>query len=159
MMDITAAIEALSGDQAARVLALTVDHGAPLPDPARLRALDSGLRDALAGDGAGLAGYAAPGGQAADPGELARATLVYLAAARPDLVPVIGQAVALADDSTREPALFVGALVVLALQTEVKLTRDSQGKWSFTVHKRPVRDSTLGQVITKLISAYFPGGQ
>jgi len=159
MMDITAAIEALSGDQAARVLALTVDHGAPLPDPARLRALDSGLRDALAGDGAGLAGYAAPAGQAADPGELARATLVYLAAARPGLVPVIGQAVALADDSTREPALFVGALVVLALQTEVKLTRDSQGKWSFTVHKRPVRDSTLGQVITKLISAYFPGGR
>jgi len=159
MSDIAAAIEALSGDQAARVLALTVDHGAPLPDPARLRALDSGLRDALAGDGAGLAGYAAPAGQAADPGELARATLVYLAAARPDLVPVIGQAVALADDSTREPALFVGALVVLALQTEVKLTRDSQGKWSFTVHKRPVRDSTLGQVITKLISAYFPGGQ
>ena len=158
MMDITAAIEALSGDQAARVLALTVDHGAPLPDPARLRALDSGLRDALADNG-GLAGYAAPGGQAADPGELARATLVYLAAARPDLVPVIGQAVALADDSTREPALFVGALVVLALQTEVKLTRDSQGKWSFTVHKRPVRDSTLGQVITKLISAYCPGGQ
>ena len=159
MSDIAAAIEALSGDQAARVLALTVDHGAPLPDPARLRALDSGLRDALAGDGAGLAGYAAPAGQAADPGELARATLVYLAAARPDLVPVIGQAVALADDSTREPALFVGALVVLALQTEVKLTRDSQGKWSFTVHKRPVRDSTLGQVITKLISAYFPGGR
>ena len=140
------------------MLALTVDHGAPLPDPARLRALDSGLRDALADNG-GLAGYAAPGGQAADPGELARATLVYLAAARPDLVPVIGQAVALADDSTREPALFVGALVVLALQTEVKLTRDSQGKWSFTVHKRPMRDSTLGQVITKLISAYFPGGQ
>ena len=158
MSDIAAAIEALSGDQAARVLALTVDHGAPLPDPARLRALDSGLRDALADNG-GLAGYAAPGGQAADPGELARATLVYLAAARPDLVPVIGQAVALADDSTREPALFVGALVVLALQTEVKLTRDSQGKWSFTVHKRPVRDSTLGQVITKLISAYFPGGR
>jgi hypothetical protein len=67
--------------------------------------------------------------------------------------------VQLADDPSREPALFVGALVVLALQTEVKLTRDSQGKWSFTVHKRPLRDSTLGLVITKLISTYFPGGR
>ena len=62
------------------------------------------------------------------------------------------------DQAVRVLALFVGALVVLALQTEVKLTRDSQGKWSFTVHKRALRDSTLGQVITKLISTYFPGG-
>jgi hypothetical protein len=157
MTEIAATIEALTGDQAARVLALTVDHGSPLPDPAQLRTLDSGLRDALAGD-TDLAGYTSPAGQAADPGELARATLLYLAATRSDLVPVITQAVALADDPTREPALFVGALVVLALQTEVKLTRTTEGKWSFTIHKRALRDSTLGQVITKLISAYFPGG-
>jgi hypothetical protein len=34
MTDIPATIEALTGEQAARVLALTVDHAAPLPDPA-----------------------------------------------------------------------------------------------------------------------------
>lgn len=158
MTEITATIGALTGDQAARVLALTVDHAAPLPDPAQLRTLDSGLRDALTDD-TDLAAYTSPAGQAADPGELAKTTLLYLAAARPDLVPVITRATELAGDSTREPALFVGALVVLALQTEVKLTRNAEGKWSFTVHKRPLRDSTLGQVIAKLISTYFPGGQ
>jgi hypothetical protein len=158
MTEISDTIQALNSHQAARVLALTVDHAAPLPDPAQLRTLDTGLRDALTDD-TELAEYASPADQAVDPGELARTTLLYLAATRPDLVPVITRAAALADDSTREPALFVGALVVLALQTEVKLTRDSQGKWSFTVHKRALRDSTLGQVITKLISAYFPGGK
>ncbi len=44
------------------------------------------------------------------------------------------------------------------LQTEVKLTRDAQGRWTFTVHKHPVRDSTLGQVISKLL-AYLPGSK
>jgi len=157
MTEITDTIQALADDQAVRVLALTVDHAAPLPDPAQLRTLDTGLRDALTED-TELAQYASPGGQVADPGELAKSTLLYLATSRPGLVPVITRAVQLDDESTREPTLFVGALVVLALQTEVKLTRDSQGKWSFTVHKRALRDSTLGQVITKLISTYFPGG-
>ena len=157
MTKITDTIQALTNDQAARVLALTVDHAAPLPDPAQLRTLDSGLRDALSDD-AELADYASPAGQTADSGDLAKTTLLYLAITRPDIVPIIARSVELADDSTREPALFVGALVVLALQTEVKLTRDNQGKWSFTVHKRPLRDSTLGQVITKLISIYFPIG-
>ena len=100
MTEITATIQALSGDQAARVLALTVDYAAPLPDPAHLRTLDTGLRDALAGD-AELADYASPADQPGDPGALAKATLLYLAAVRPDLVPVITRAAGLADDSTR----------------------------------------------------------
>jgi len=158
MTEIIDAIQALSGDQAARVLALTVDHAAPLPDPGQLRSLDSGLRAAFTGDNE-LAEYASPADQSAEPGELAKATLLYLASTHADLVPVISRAVEMADDSTREPTLFIGALVVLALQTEVKLARDSRGKWTFTMHKRPLRDSTLGQIITKLISTYFPGGQ
>ena len=158
MTEINETIQALSSDQAARALALTVDHAAPLPDPGQLRSLDSGLRTALAEDNE-LAEYAGPADRAADPGDLAKATLLYLASTRAALVPVISRAVEMANDSTREPTLFVGALVVLALQTEVKLARDSGGKWTLTLHKRPLRDSTLGQIITKLISAYFPGGQ
>jgi hypothetical protein len=43
MTDITAAIDAFTDQQAIRVLALTRDHDAPLPDPATLRNLDTGL--------------------------------------------------------------------------------------------------------------------
>jgi len=156
MTGITDAISALTDQQAIRVLALTLDHAAPLPDPARLRDLDTGLRQAVTAD-TGLADYAEPGDQQASPGDLARATLLYLAASQPALVPVIGQAIGLADDTTREPTLLVGALVVLALQTEIKLTRSQAGKWTLTVHKHAAKDSTLGQVISKLLAAYWPG--
>ena len=159
MTSLDATISALSSQQAIRVLALTADHTAPLPDPAQLSATDRNLRDALP-DSADLDEYAPPADQDGDPGDLARATLTHLAATQPDLVPVITQAITMADDTTRfEPAtLAVGALVVLALQTDVKLTRSAQGKWSFTVHKQAMRDSTLAQVISKLLGLYRPGG-
>ena len=54
--------------------------------------------------------------------------------------------------------LLVVTLVVMALQTEVKLTRNTQGRWTFTMHKHPMRDSTLGQVISKLLT-YLTGAK
>jgi hypothetical protein len=154
---ITDAIAALTDDEAIRVLADTADYQHRLPDPAGLRTLEASLRDANADD-TGLADYAQPG-TTADAGNLARATLVHLAATRPDLLPVITRAINDPGYAARGPVtLPVGAVVVLALQTEVKLTRNTQGRWTFTVHKHPMRDSTLGQVITKLL-AYLRGSR
>jgi len=153
----TGAIAALTGEEAIRVLADTADYQHRLPDPAGLRALETGLRDATTDD-PGLTGYAEPGA-AADAGDLARAALLHLAATRPDLAPVIARAIDDPGSAVRDPVtLTVGALVVLALQTEVKLTRNTQGRWTFTVHKHPTRDSTLGQVISKLL-AYLTGSK
>jgi hypothetical protein len=160
MNGIDGTIAALDGEQAIRVLALTLDHSAPLPDPAQLRAMESGLGQALT-TSTDLADYIALSDQLGDPGELAKVTLLHLVATRPDLIPVITQATRLADgEGTRfEPVtLAVGGLVMLALQTEVKLTRNAQGKWAFTFHKHPMRDSTLGQVISKLIAFYRASG-
>jgi hypothetical protein len=154
---ITDTIAALGSEEALRVLADTADHETRLPDPAQLRALETGLSEATATD-TGLAGYAQPG-VTTDAGDLARATLVHLAATRPGLIPVITRAIDDPGHTVREPVtLTAGALVVLALQTEVKLTRNAQGRWTFTVHKHPMRDSTLGQVISKLL-AYLPGSK
>jgi len=60
---------------------------------------------------------------------------------------VIDRAVRLADDTIRfEPAtLAVGVLVLLALQTEVKVDRNAAGEWQFRLHKKAMRDSTLGR--------------
>ena len=157
MTSITSTITALTGEEAIRVLADTADYQNALPDPAGLRARETGLRDATADDTA-LADYAQPG-TTADAGDLARATLVHLAATRPNLVPVITRAIEDPGYAVRDPVtLTVGALVVLALQTEVKLARNAQGRWTFTVHKHPMRDSTLGQVISKLL-AYLAGSK
>jgi hypothetical protein len=152
-----AAVAALSDLDAVRVLAAVADYQAALPDPAELAVLDAGLREALTG-GAGLAGYAPAEDPETGPGDLARAVLKYLAATRPELVPVITSTIASPGPAVREPVtLAAGVLVVLALQTEVKLSRDTRGRWAFTIHKHPARESTLGQVISKLLAAYLPG--
>jgi hypothetical protein len=78
---LTDTITPLSGEEAIRVLADTTDYQNRLPDPAELRALEAGLREATASD-PGLAGYAQPGATA-DARGLARATLLHLAATRP----------------------------------------------------------------------------
>jgi hypothetical protein len=155
MTDLTATIAALDDATAVRVLADVADYQAPLPDPAQLRAMETGLRQATATDPA-LTSYTQPGAPAGA-GDLARATLQHLAD-HPALAPVITRAIQDSGDPTRDPVtLTVAALVIIALQTEVKLSRDRQGHWSFTVHKHPMRDSALGQVITKLLS-YLTSG-
>jgi hypothetical protein len=155
MTGLAATIAALDDATAARVLADIADYQTPLPDPAQLRAIETGLRKATATDPA-LTGYTEPGAPVGA-GELARATLQHLAA-RPGLGPVITRAIEGPGHQTRDPVtLTVAALVVIALQTEVKLTRDPKGRWTFTVHKHPMRDSPLGQVITRLVG-YITGG-
>jgi hypothetical protein len=147
------AIAALDDTTAIRVLADIADYRAPLPDPAQLRAMETGLRQAITTSPA-LAVYAQPGAPAAA-GDLARATLQHLAATRPDLAPVITRATSHPGHHTRDPA----ALTVAALaETEVKLTRTTHGRWSFTIHKHPMRDSGLAQVITRLL-AYLNGSK
>ena len=138
-MTSAATIDTLTDLQAIRVLALVVDHHAPLPDPTRLRELDTAL--AHAADDPDLRPYLRPGTPPPSHGDLARATLTHLSATRPELAPVIERAVRLADDTTRfEPAaLAVGGLVLLALHTT--------GEWHFRLHKKALRDSTLGQLL------------
>ena len=119
----SATINALSDQQAIRVLALVVDHQAPLPDPAQLREFDAVLSQVA--DDPDLRPYHRPGTPPPSHGDLVRATLTYLAATRRELALVIDRAVRLAEDPTRfEPAtLAVGGLVLLALQTEIKFER------------------------------------
>ncbi len=147
-------IDALTDLQAVRVLALVVDHRAPLPDPAQLRELDVAL--AHAADHPDLRPYCRPGTPPPSDGDLARATLTYLAATRPELAPVIHHAIRMAEDATRfEPTtLAVGGLALLALHTEIKIERNTAGEWQFRLHKKALRDSTLGRLLGQLLALY-----
>jgi hypothetical protein len=98
------------------------------------------------------------------PGDLARETLTYLLAERLDLAEVIDRAVAMtrADPlevrSRFEPVTVgVGALVVLALQTDLQIERGTNGRWRFKLHKKAMSDSTLGKFLAKLVAAYGGG--
>lgn len=147
-MTSAATIDALTDHQAIRVLALVVDQQVPLPDPTRLRELEAAFSQAADND-PDLRSYHRPNTTPPPEGDLARATLAHLAATRPELVPVIDHAARLAEDTTRfEPAtLAFGGLVLIALQTEVKVDRNNAGQWQFRLHKKAMRDSTLGQLL------------
>jgi hypothetical protein len=148
-----AALEALTDQQAIRVLALVVDHQAPLPDPTRLQELQAALSHAAHND-PDLRSYHRPDTSPPTEGDLARTTLTYLAAARPDLGPVINRAMRLGEDTTRfEPAtLALGGLVLLALQTEMKIDRNITGQWTIRLHKKAMKDSTLGRLLGQLLA-------
>jgi hypothetical protein len=78
------------------------------------------------------------------------------ATTRLELVPVIDHAVHLAEDATRfEPAdLALGGLVLIALQTEIKIDQNTTGQWQFRLHKKAIRDPTLGRIIGQLVALY-----
>ena len=141
-------VAALSDREALRVLALVVDHGGDLPDPAWSREIEERIHQAAQDT-------APPAEQPVSAAELARATLLYLADT-PEFSAAVGKAAAMPPISSRFElaALGVGALVLIALKTEVKLTRSEEGRWSLLIHKPSMGDSRLVGLIDKLLAHY-----
>jgi hypothetical protein len=88
-------------------------------------------------------------------GELARQALLVLAE-DPAMRKSIEKMAASASDN---PQVFdlgltiaLTAAVLLVLQTHVKFTRDSSGKWSLDVEKKPTSDTLLKGLVQKLVS-------
>jgi hypothetical protein len=128
---------------------------AKLLAPTRLRELEAALSQATNND-PDLRSYRRPHTAPQTEGDLARATLTHLAASHPELVPIIDHAVRLAEDTTRfEPAILaLGGLVLIALQTEITIDRNTTGQWQFRLHEKAMRDSTLGRLLGKLLALY-----
>lgn len=105
-------------------------------------------------DPSDLSAYGVSGLPVVSDGELARAALEYVAGL-PDWVDTVEEAA----EYVRAPAerldpvsAPVILLVIVILQTDIKFTRNTRGKWSLTIHKKAARDSTLGKVIRGLLS-------
>lgn len=137
-------ITSLSDAQALQALTLGLDQQQRLPDRTRLSELDTQTRQAATSLARDLDLSIAADTRPASAGNLARDTLTYLATAHPRLASTIERAITLSSDNTQagteriEPVtLAIGALVVLALQTEVSLERGSSGKWKFAYRKKP----------------------
>jgi hypothetical protein len=144
-MSIHDTVASLDERDALRVLALVVDYGGELPDPVRSREIEERIQSAAQETAA----------QPVSAGELAREALSYLAET-PESAAVIGKAVAIPADGSRfEPgALAIGALILIALKTEVKLTRSEEGRWSLLIHKPSMSDSRLGALVDKVLAYY-----
>ncbi|MEW1636972.1 hypothetical protein AB0469_23195 [Streptomyces sp. NPDC093801] len=156
--DLERDIRSLADDEAVRALtALAEEHGL-LPAARQLSEVGDELRAEVAA--VELARYVGPDQPEISDGELARRLLEYAAALREDLADTVGEAVAYACSPMErlDPVtLPVAALAVTLLQTEVVLNRDPRGRWSLTIHKRALRDSSLGRVLTALLSQITSG--
>ncbi len=56
--------------------------------------------------------------------------------------------------ATTAETLALGGLVLIALQTEITIDRNTAGQWQFRLHKKAMRDSALGQLLGKLLALY-----
>jgi hypothetical protein len=147
MTDMITRIEALTPDQATRVLKIAAsavrDVGAPVVIP------DHGLAKELAN-----AAKVAPEASASD-GELAKVTLLLLAD-DPKAHTALLMAIEHRDEEPtgRESfdpiTLGLGVAALVVLQSYIKIERDQSGKWTFKFEKKPMSDKLLGQVISKL---------
>jgi hypothetical protein len=162
----TTRIDQLTDQQAITVLQLVLDRDRRLPAPDQRDELNDHIAEAahqpIIFDDTTLQAGAADSGQVSD-GALARDTLTYLAAEQPGAADTIDRAIALTDDPLAPAPRFdpisltAGLLVVLALQTDLQVERGTNGKWRFKLHKKAMSDSTLGKLLTKLITAYTGG--
>ena len=85
---------------------------------------------------------------------MARQALKFLAETRHE------DLVTRAIDLTASPGERLGAgpmavvmLAVLILQVELRIERNSDGRWRFQLHKQPMRNSTLGCLLAILLTA------
>jgi hypothetical protein len=160
----TLSISSLSDTQALRTLSLVLDRQDRLPDPTRLKELDTQARQAATSLAHDRDLNITPDANRASAGDLARDTLTYLATTHHDLTTTIQRAITLTSDNSDtnqagkeriEPAtLAIGALVVLALQTEVSLERGTTGKWEFAFHKKGMSDNALTRLLAKLAATF-----
>jgi hypothetical protein len=152
MITLAEQIDQLNDTQAVRVLALTLDGIGRPADPFTAAATETHLREALAQPD--IVQTIAPD-DAATPATLARAALHHLAEAHLDTVT---RALTIPTSATRfDPlTLTIGALVVKAFHAEIELTRDPTKGWSFHFHTKPLKDSTIGNILSQLLGA-LPG--
>jgi hypothetical protein len=151
------AIAELSDLEAIRSLALVANYQGLGSDPADQAQVEDHLREALSDPK--LAAYTPHTTTYLNDGELARRTLSCLIEQGPAPAQLVDQAIDLAKGPGERfdlPTLAIGGLILAALQTEVELERSPEGNWRFRLHKQPMRESTLGQLLTALIARFTP---
>ena len=142
-------IGGLDDERAVRVLGLVLERQGVLVDAVELRASQEHLDEAVAD--ARERGLAEP--VPATDGDLARAALEHLAAQSQDGRDLVARAAAIsAGEGEREPVtLAVGALVLLAFRTELRLEHNPGQGWKFALRTRPLSDSAVARILGQLL--------
>jgi len=148
--DLIGQVAKLSDKDAIAALAFVLDlEDVSTQDIAQLKEDQGRLAEAFA-ETPDIGEFAAPE-QGATEGELARATLIYLAE-QEDMGQQVAEAMSRPRrEAQRDPVtLVVGGLVLLALKSDVQLKRSAAGKWTFSYNLKATKDSALVGVFSKL---------
>lgn len=152
-------ISSLNDNQAILTLKIVIDHD-HLPVPADdWDSAESHITEAITTSGLDI--YAPSADIPCSDGDLARITLRYRAESSKEAAEVIDQSIEYAKrpgERFDPVTLALSGLVLAILQTDLKLKRDSKGNWTFELHKKPMKDSTLAKVITAFISRFTNPG-
>jgi len=153
-----ARLDGLTDSQAIEALALVADYeypGSSASAAAEWADAEPHLHEALADPE--LKPFASQIPNPISDGDLARATLAYVVGARANMAEVVERAINYVEGPRERlalPVVGVGMLVLIILQSEVKLERQSNGRWRFLFHKRPLSDAALARILTTLISRF-----
>ena len=152
-------IAQLNDAQAINALVLVLEHAGLETDPFIEDQPEEQLREALAQPE--LAEFAAHPEQPPTEGEIARATLSYLAEQdeiiRRSVEHVISRDLASPTAATRfDPSTFaVSALVLLAFRTDLTVRKNPDKGWYFQFKLKPMKDAPIGKVLTMLYAKYL----
>jgi len=122
-------------------------------DPIDLRNTQDHLEQAL--HQPGIRQFAEPD-TTATPGTLARVALTHLASQDDETSELIEHVLTHTTlPAEREPVtLAVGALVLCAFRTEIKLHRDPAKGWTSDLHTKPLSNTALGRILSQLLGAF-----
>jgi hypothetical protein len=149
--DLNGRISVLPATEAIAALIFLLDlEDATVENMEYLQALQDGLPEAFATT-ADVGEFAAPVPDTSV-GDLARTTLAYLAEHDSSGDGKVSRALERPRPvGQRDPVTFaVGGLIVLALRSDLELKRTPAGKWSFSYRLKPMKDSQLGGILSKL---------
>jgi hypothetical protein len=150
-------IDNLDDQAAMAVLELVLRRAGLAPDPFATDQPEDQLREALRQPD--LPSFASPQVTPPSDGDLARATLLYLAAQdatfRTAIAHVVSRSPGASDAPTRDVGTFaLGALVLLAMRTDLELRKQPGKGWYFDFKLKPLPTSALGKVLTMLYSKF-----
>ncbi len=101
---------------------------------------------------------ATPAGEPVSEGELARQALLVLVD-EPATAKAIGELIdyqAKGRDALAEPVTMAltAAAVLIALQTQVRIERDKEGKWSISINKKPTSPTLIKPLLEKFLGMF-----
>jgi hypothetical protein len=150
-------IENLDDPAAIAALELILRRAGLTPDPFATDQPEEQLREALRQPD--LPSFGSPQATLPSDGDIARATLLYLAEQdatfRTSIAHVVSRSPGANEAPTRDIGAFaLGALVLLALRTDLELRKQPGKGWSFHFKLKPLPASALGKVLNMLYTKF-----